>query len=104
MWTDELKKEIPEAENDEDGYVFLPVEQFKVSFSRISINFNATKMHMDYHMAWDDQTDNAINERSGTLVAMKKACGAGCKYHKIHVLSKVAQKVWVSHNTYSHKT
>lgn len=57
-WTSALEKEVPDAKNSDDGYEYLPINQFKVSFERLAANHNAEKMKMDYFMMLDDKSKN----------------------------------------------
>jgi hypothetical protein len=37
-WTSKLAAEVPDATNADDGYIYLPVAQFKVSFASFAVN------------------------------------------------------------------
>lgn len=45
--------QIPDINDDEDGYIYVPIAQFKVSFGGMSVNYNTDKMKMDYHLKLD---------------------------------------------------
>lgn len=104
-WTDKLVNEVPDAKNHEDGYIYVPIQQFKVSFRAINVNYNTKRMFMDYYLKFDDEPKMKVTEQSKeVLKKMAKDCGEGCIIHKIHVVSTVAQKVWFSISTYSEST
>ena len=104
-WTDKLVKEVPDAKNHDDGYIYLPVEQFKVSFRAIDVNYNTEKMFMDYYLKFDDKPRMKVTEQSNeVLKSMAKDCGEGCIISKIYVVSTVPQRVWFSISTYSDET
>lgn len=88
-WTDKLLKEVPDAKGDEDGYIYLPVEQFKVSFKMIEVNYNASKMYMDYYMKFNDKPSTTPPDSEATE-AMAPKCGTNCILRKVHVVSSKA--------------
>jgi hypothetical protein len=45
---------VPDAENADDGYVYMTPDQVRVSFKKLSANFNVEKMHFDYYLKFDD--------------------------------------------------
>ena len=94
---------MPDAKDDEDGYVYMPVKQFKVSFSRIDANYNAERMKMDYHLKINDPS-NGNDRGDPDLMKAKNGCGYDCKLASVTVVSTVAQKVWVNINTWSDDT
>ena len=102
LWTEKLKKEIPDATNADDGYIYLPKEQVKASFASIGINYNADKMHKDYYLKLGDKSKN--QPKNGTATKMYKACGEDCLLHEIHVVSTVAQKIYISLSMWNEKT
>ena len=42
--------QIPDIGDDSDGYIYVPLAQFKVSFAFITVNYNPKKMKMDYYL------------------------------------------------------
>ena len=101
-WTSALEKEVPDAKNADDGYEYLPIAQFKVSFERLAANHNAEKMKMDYYMMLDDKSKN--KPKAGVQTQISDSCGANCLLHEVTVVSSKAQKVWVQLNLWNEKT
>jgi len=60
-------------------------------------------MHIDWYMKFDDKPaleagpDEIFNKMADT-------CSDNCIYHEMVVVSTVAQKIWVSLNTYNGDT
>ena len=96
---------VPEAQNDEDGYIFMPVDQFKRSFSSIAVNYRSDKMKMDYYLKIGDTPGTALTDSaSDDLKYVSKKCGPDCILAEVVVVSTEAQRVWVSLNTWSSET
>ena len=90
--------QIPDIQDDKDGYIYVPIDQFKVSFSEVKANYNGDKMKMDYYLKLDDKADPERETNMSSF--LKRSCGKNCILHDLHVVSKKAQKVWVSLNTW----
>mmetsp|Transcript_16325 Transcript_16325/g.20695 ORF Transcript_16325/g.20695 Transcript_16325/m.20695 type:complete len:211 (-) Transcript_16325:1267-1899(-) len=96
--------EVPDAENEDDGYVYMTPDQVRVSFKRLSANFNTEKMHFDYYLKFDDAPKLKAEKDPVFEYASKKCGEEDCIFHNMKVYSKVNQKVWFTLNTYSAKT
>ena len=103
LWTKQLVREVPDAKDDEDGYVYMPVKQFKVSFATIDANYNTERMKMDYHLKINDRS-RGDTKGDKDLEKANNGCGSECKLASVTVVSTVAQKVWVTINTWSDDT
>ena len=58
QWTPANLAAVPDAQDFDDGYIYLPVDQFKMSFRQIAVNMNSDKMKMDYYLKLDDTSQN----------------------------------------------
>ena len=105
QWTSVNLASVPDAQDFGDGYIYLPVDQFKMSFRQIAVNMNSDKMKMDYYLKLDDTSQNKPKKTDDEVYKnMYKDCGAGCTLHRLHVVSPSAQKVWISLNTWAEDT
>ena len=79
---------IPEIHDDKDGYIFVPINQFKVSFEMIETNYNRNGMKMDYFLKLDDSPNPKAKTKA--TKEQKTDCGDDCILHDLHVVSNTA--------------
>ena len=46
--------EIPDIADGEDGYIYVPIAQFKESFAFLTANYNGDNMKMDYFLKLEE--------------------------------------------------
>ena len=101
----DIKAQIPDIDAEDDGFIYVPADQFKVSFRVIKTNYNTDTMKFDYYLKYNDQTagPRTVPERDPQK-AVIEYCDGPCAIHQLVVHSKTKQKVWVSLNFWRAKT
>ena len=49
-----VKNAIPTIDDPDDGVIYLPINQFKVSFETVNVNYNADPMKFDFYLKLND--------------------------------------------------
>lgn len=53
---------ISDIGDPDDGVIYVPIDQFKVSFENVNVNFNADPMKFDYYLKVNDDTEETSRE------------------------------------------
>lgn len=96
-WTAALKKEVNLVSNAADGVFYMPLSEFKKSYSDLSINYDPSTMHSSYFLRLNDDGTGKDT----------KACftpNAKCYKHYVTITSSVAQKVWIEVQTWDDRS
>ena len=65
------------------------------------MNHNTEKMFTDWYLKHNDKPDYVPDSMDKTFMEMKQECSdSSCIFHRMVVVSTVAQKVWVQLHTY----
>jgi len=53
---------ISNIADPDDGLIYVPINQFKVSFENVNVNFKAENMKFDYYLKVNDSTEETSRE------------------------------------------
>ena len=96
LWTDELRAEVGVDREDEDGIVFMSLDDFVGdNFSQTTVNFNVEDMHHSYFLVIDDK---------GAVAGKYAWCGASCTRHVFNIVSPVSQTLHISVNVWPERS
>ena len=96
LWTDALRAEVGVGSDDQDGIIFMSLEDFAgVNFSQTSVNLNTEGMHHSYFLVIDDQSK---------VPGKYSWCGSKCSRHVFKIFSPVTQTLHISVNVWPERS